>query len=82
MQRKTQDKQERESMTDQTRWGIDQVQTKNKAIRRQKDIINRAISEIDKLEEEWFLELMLQLEGIYETKYGQKKAHKDNKLVL
>ena len=46
-------------MTDQTRWGIDQVQTKNKAIRRQKDIINRAISEIDKLEEEWFLELML-----------------------
>ena len=60
-------------MTDQTRWGIDQVQTKNKAIRRQKDIINRAISEIDKLEEEWFLELMLQLEGIYETKYGQKR---------
>ena len=69
-------------MTDQTRWGIDLVQTKNKAIKRQKDIINKAISEIDKLEEEWFLELMLQLEGIYETKYGQKKAGKDDKLVL
>ena len=30
-------------MTDQTRWGIDLVHTKNKAIKRQKDIINRAI---------------------------------------
>ncbi len=26
-------------MTDQTRWGIDLVHTKNKAIKRQKDIV-------------------------------------------
>ena len=36
-------------MTDQTRWGIDLVHTKNKAIKRQKDIINRALSEVEKL---------------------------------
>ena len=63
-------------MTDQTRWGIDQVQTKNKAIRRQKDIINRAISEIDKLEEQYIVELMMQIEAIYERKYGKNKADK------
>ncbi len=39
-------------MTDQTRWGIDLIHTKNKAIKRQKDIINRALSEVDKLEEQ------------------------------
>ena len=63
-------------MTDQTRWGIDQVQTKNKAIRRQKDIINRAISEIDKLEEQYIVELMMEIEAIYERKYGDNKADK------
>ena len=66
-------------MTDQTRWGIDLVQTKNKAIKRQKDIINRAISEVDKLEEQYIVELMMQIEAIYERKYGKNKA---DKLVL
>ena len=66
-------------MTDQTRWGIDLVQTKNKAIKRQKDIINRAISEVDKLEEQYIVELMMQIEAIYERKYGDNKA---NKVVL
>ena len=65
-------------MTDQTRWGIDLVHTKNKAIKRQKDIINRAISEVDKLEEQYIVELMMQIEAIYERKYGDNKA-KDTK---
>mgnify|MGYP006000528627 FL=1 len=66
-------------MTDQTRWGIDLIHTKNKAIKRQKDIINRAISEVDKLEEQYIVELMMQIEAIYERKYGDNKA---NKVVL
>ena len=63
-------------MTDQTRWGIDLVQTKNKAIKRQKDIISRAISEVDKLEEQYIVELMMEIEAIYERKYGDNKADK------
>ena len=66
-------------MTDQTRWGIDLVITKNKAIKRQKDIITRALLEVDKLEEQYIVELMMEIEAIYERKYGENKA---NKLVL
>ena len=66
-------------MTDQTKWGIDLVQTKNKAIKRQKDIISRALLEVDKLEEQYIVELMMEIEAIYERKYGENKA---NKLVL
>ena len=63
-------------MTDQTKWGIDLVQTKNKAIKRQKDIINRAMSEVEKLEEQYIVELMTEIEAIYERKYGDNKADK------
>jgi hypothetical protein len=63
-------------MTDQTRWGIDLVHTKNKAIKRQRDIITRALSEIDKLEEQYIVELMMEIEAIYEQKYGDNKADK------
>ena len=66
-------------MTDQTRWGIDLIHTKNKAIKRQKDVINRALSEVEKLEEQYIVELMMEIEAIYEQKYGEKKA---DKLVL
>ena len=66
-------------MTDQTRWGIDLVQTKNKAIKRQKDIINKALQDVDKLEEQYIVDLMMQIEAIYESKYGENKA---DKLVL
>ena len=69
-------------MTDQTRWGIDLVHTKNKAIKRQKDIINRALSEIDKLEEQYIVELMTEIEAIYERKYGDNKASSKDKFVL
>ena len=65
-------------MTDQTRWGIDLVHTKNKAIKRQKDIINRAILEVEKLEEQYIVELMIKIEAIYERKYGNNEA-KDTK---
>ena len=63
-------------MTDQTRWGIDLVHTKNKAIKRQKDIMTKALSEIDKLEEQYIVELMMEIEAIYERKYGDNKADK------
>ena len=63
-------------MTDQTKWGIDLVQTKNKAIKRQKDIIFRALLEVDKLEEQYIVELMTEIEAIYEQKYGENKADK------
>jgi hypothetical protein len=66
-------------MTDQTRWGIDLVQTKNKAIKRQKDILMRSLAEVDKLEEQYIVELMMKIEAIYEQKYGESKA---GKLVL
>ena len=63
-------------MTDQTKWGIDLIQTKNKAIKRQKDIINMALSEVEKLEEQYIVELMTEIEAIYERKYGDNKADK------
>ena len=63
-------------MTDQTRWGIDLIHTKNKATKRQKDIVTRALSEIDKLEEEYIIELMTEIEAIYERKYGENKSDK------
>ena len=63
-------------MTDQTRWGIELVHTKNKAIKRQRDIINRALMEVDKLEEQYIVDLMTEIEAIYERKYGDNKADK------
>ncbi len=66
-------------MTDQTKWGIDLVQTKNKAIKRQKDAISRALFEVEKLEEQYIVELMTEIEAIYERKYGENKA---NKVIL
>ena len=65
-------------MTDQTKWGIDLVHTKNKAIKRQKDIINKTLSEVERLEEQYIVELMMEIEAIYERKYGDNKA-KDTK---
>ena len=63
-------------MTDQTRWGIDLVHTKNKAIKRQRDIVKRSLAEVDKLEEQYIVELMMEIEAIYERKYGDNKADK------
>ena len=63
-------------MTDQTRWGIDFVHTKNKAIKKQKDIISKIMPEVDKLEEQYIVELMMEIEAVYERKYGKNKADK------
>jgi len=61
-------------MTDQTRWGIDQVQVKNKAIKYQKDLVSRAMDQVVKMDESGITDLMIQIEAEYERKYGEKKA--------
>ena len=66
-------------MTDQTRWGIDLVQVKNKAIKYQKDLVSSAMAHVIKMDESGITELMLQIEAEYERKYGKKEA---GKLVL
>ena len=66
-------------MTDQTRWGIHEVQTKNKAIKYQKDLVSRAMEHVVKMDESGITDLMLQIEAEYERKYGDNKK---NKVVL
>ena len=66
-------------MTDQTRWGIPEVQQKNKAIKYQKDLVARAMDQVVKMDESGITELMLLIEAEYEQKYGENKA---DKLVL
>ena len=63
-------------MTDQTRWGIDLIHTKNKAVKRQKDIIKKIIPEVERLEEQYLVDLMIEIEAIYERKYGKNKTDK------
>jgi len=66
-------------MTDQTRWGIDQVQVRNKAVKYQRDLVSRAMDQVKKMDESGITELMLLIEAEYERKYGENKA---DKLVL
>jgi regulator of protease activity HflC (stomatin/prohibitin superfamily) len=66
-------------MTDQTRWGIDLVQVKNKAVKRQKDLVSRAMDQVMKMDESGITDLMIQIEKVYEEKYGEKIV---NKVVL
>ena len=61
-------------MTDQTRWGIDQVQEKNKAVKYRRDLVSRAMEHVFKLDEAGITDLMIQIEAEYERKYGEKKA--------
>ena len=63
-------------MTDQTRWGIHEVQTKNKAIKYQKDLVSRAMDQVIMMDESGITDLMLQIEAEYERKYGKKEADK------
>ena len=69
-------------MTDQTRWGIDQVQVKNKAIKYQKDLVSSAMAHVVKMDESGITDLMLQIEAEYERKYGDNVAKKYTKTVL
>ena len=61
-------------MTDQTKWGILEVQTKNKAIKYQKDLVSRAMYQVVKMDESGITDLMIQIEAEYERKYGEKKT--------
>jgi len=66
-------------MTDQTKWGILEVQTKNKAIKYQRDLVSRAMDQVVKMDESGNTDLMIKIEAEYERKYGKKEA---SKLVL
>jgi len=61
-------------MTDQTRWGIDQVQVKNKAIKYRRDLVARAMETVILLDETGITDLMILIEVEYERKYGENKA--------
>ena len=63
-------------MTDQTRWRIHEVQTRNKAIKYQRDLVARAMDQVVKMDESGITDLMLQIEAEYERKYGKKEADK------
>ena len=69
-------------MTDQTRWGIDQVQVKNKAIKYQRDLVSSAMAHVVKMDESGITDLMIQIEAEYERKYGENVAKKYTKTVL
>ena len=64
-------------MTDQTRWGIDLVQVRNKAIKYQKDLVSRAMEHVVKMDESGITDLMIQIEAEYERKYGNNKADRN-----
>ena len=66
-------------MTDQTRWGIHEIQTRNKAVKYQKDLVKSAMEHVLKMDESGIMDLMIQIEAEYERKYGKKEA---GKLVL
>ena len=70
------------TMTDQTRWGIDLVQVKNKAIKRQKDLVSRAMEQVVKMDESGITDLMILIEAEYKRKYGKNEANKDTKTVI
>ena len=63
-------------MTDQTKWGIDLVQVKNKAIKYQKDLVSRAMEHVVKMDESGITDLMLLIEAEYERKYGKNVSDK------
>ena len=63
-------------MTNQTRWGIDQVQVRNKAVKYQKDLVARAMEHVVKMDESGITDLMLLIEAEYERKYGKNVSDK------
>ena len=67
-------------MTDQTRWGIPEIQLKNKAVKHQKDLVAKAMESVVKLDGPGITELMILIEAEYERKYGKNEA--DNKVIL
>jgi hypothetical protein len=64
-------------MTDQTRWGIHEVQTRNKAIKYRRDLVAKAMESVVMLDETGITDLMIQIEAEYERKYGSNKADRN-----
>ena len=64
-------------MTDQTRWGIHEVQTRNKAIKYRRDLVAKAMETVIMLDETGITDLMIQIEAEYERKYGSNKANRN-----
>ena len=72
-------------MTDQTRWGIDQVQVKNKAVKYQKDLVSRAMEHVVKMDESgitdhelrtWKHKFLKRLDMYHELIYDEKEKAK------
>mgnify|MGYP005999487433 FL=1 len=63
-------------MTDQTKWGIPEVQLRNKIKKRRNDLVSRAMEHVIKMDETGIMDLMARIEAEYERKYGQNKADK------
>ena len=61
-------------MTDQTRWGIDQVQVRNKAVKYQKDLVTQATKIVEKMDQGSLEDMALIIEAEYERKYVKNKA--------
>ena len=64
-------------MTDQTRWGIPEVQLKNKIKKRRQDLVASAMEHVVKMDETGITDLMIQIEAEYERKYGNNKADRN-----
>ena len=69
-------------MTDQTKWGIPEVQLRNKIKKRRSDLVSAAMEHVVKMDETGITDLMLQIEAEYELKYGENVARKYTKTVL
>ena len=61
-------------MTDQTRWGIDQIQVRNKAVKYQKDLVIQATKLVEKMDQGSLEDMALIIEAEYERKYVKNKA--------
>ena len=69
-------------MTDQTKWEIHEVQSRNKAVKYQRDLVARAMDQVVKMDETGITDLMIEIEAEYERKYGENVARKYTKTVL
>ena len=63
-------------MTDQTRWGIPEVQLRNKIKKRRHDLVAAAMEHVVKMDESGITDLMLLIEAEYERKYGKNVSDK------
>ena len=64
-------------MTDQTRWGIPEVQLRNKIKKHRQDLVAAAMECVVKMDESGITDLMIQIEAEYERKYGNNKADRN-----